>query len=77
EGCRYSGDNASGLFLYAFDSFVPLIDLHRECGFAIKAEAPYSQLGAFFDSAIMFSGWVISSLSIVTLTGLVRRFPRA
>jgi hypothetical protein len=70
EGCNLVGDNRVDRSLYAIDVFIPLIDLHQECGFFIAEKDKYLRLATSIYAGL---GWVIVSLTLLTFSGILRR----
>lgn len=60
-------------FIYSFDVFVPLVDLHQERYFLPSGAAPGGAwfLGYFWLHIIL--GWISSTLLVAAVTGLIRR----
>jgi hypothetical protein len=58
--------------LYAIELFVPALDLHQEerCSVASSADASWWRVGMALYRAV---GWLITSLTILTMSGILRR----
>jgi hypothetical protein len=59
-------------FIYALDVFVPALDLGQEGRCSVTTE-PEGQVwrGAFTAYSIL--GWIVTSLTILTISGILRR----
>lgn len=58
--------------LYAFDTMLPVVDLHMMEKCEMAADAPGWRFGKAIYSAI---GWIITVLAALTWTGVLRRTP--
>ena len=58
-------------FLYAVDEFIPVLDLRQESRCSVASTAPGWQ---FASLAYAILGWIVTSLTILTLTGILRRY---
>jgi hypothetical protein len=70
QGCNVVDDSVADRFLYAFDVFVPLIDVRQECAFSIDEKAGWVRALRTFYAAL---GWLVVSLSLLTFSGVLRR----
>jgi hypothetical protein len=70
EGCNVAKDDDVDKALYAFDVFIPLLDIRQECAFTIAKEADLLRALRAFYAAL---GWVVVSLTILTFSGVLRR----
>ena len=68
--CKVAEDGLWERLLYSIDTFVPLIELRKECAFTIE---PSAWIWSLLDAYFSIVGWIITSVTIVTLTGLVRK----
>jgi hypothetical protein len=59
-------------WIFALDVFLPLVDLHQESQCAIPADRPGWRWAKALYALL---GWIISSLTILTVTGVLRRYP--
>jgi len=69
EGCNTVTGSGLDRALYAFDVFVPL-DARQECAFTISEDAPMLRLLKTLYAAL---GWVVVSLTVLTVSGVLRR----
>jgi hypothetical protein len=70
EGCNVVSDSVVDRAIYAFDVFVPLIDVRQECGFTIKDTSGWVRVLKSIYAAL---GWVVVSLTLLTISGMLRR----
>ncbi len=57
-------------FVYAFDVMVPLLDLHEESRCSVN---PSEHFWSFIKSLYAVIGWILTSVGILTLSGVLRR----
>jgi hypothetical protein len=70
ESCNQSTQNRIDQFVYAIDVIVP-VDLRQECSFSFAPEnGPVWRLAKTIYALI---GWVVISLTVLSLTGILRR----
>ena len=61
-------------FAYAFDLFVPLVDLGQESAWGPSTErGPLGRVGWWLRWVMEVVGWVVTALAAAAVTGLVRR----
>jgi hypothetical protein len=70
EGCNTAGDSFADRAIYAFDVFVPLIDVREECAFVIDEDAWFLRMAKAAYAAL---GWLVVSLMLLTFSGVLRR----
>lgn len=70
EGCNVAKDDDIDKALYAFDVFIPLLDIRQECAFTIARENDWLRAAR---AAYAVLGWIIVSLTILTFSGVLRR----
>jgi hypothetical protein len=70
EGCNTVTDTLVDRAIYAFDVFVPLIDIRQECAFVIDESAWHLRL---LKSLYATLGWLVISLMLLTFSGVLRR----
>lgn len=70
EGCNVASDTAIDRALYAFDVFVPLLDVRSECAFYIEEHAEWVRWLRTLYAAL---GWLVVSLTLLTFSGVLRR----
>jgi len=58
-------------FIYAFTTFVPILELHEErvCEISQELRARYWRIGKFGYSLL---GWIVSSITLLALPGFLR-----
>ncbi|HEX8571862.1 MAG TPA: hypothetical protein VF759_03825 [Allosphingosinicella sp.] len=71
EGCNVVIGSAMDRALYAFDVFVPLLDVRQECAFTIERTAYFVRALKTLYAAL---GWVVVSLTLLTISGVLRRY---
>jgi hypothetical protein len=70
EGCNVVSGSFLDRAVYAFDVFVPLIDVRQECAFTI---APGSDWIRWLKALYAALGWIVVSLTLLTISGVLRR----
>jgi hypothetical protein len=70
EGCNVVKNDDIDKALYAFDVFVPLLDIRQECAFTIAKD---DDLLRALRAAYAALGWIVVSLTILTFSGVLRR----
>ncbi len=60
-------------FMYSMDVFVPFLDLHQEDYWLPDATKPYGFLFRIYFWFHILCGWIFSTLTAASLTGLIRK----
>jgi hypothetical protein len=71
EGCNHPSRNLIDEAIYAFDVFLPVVDLRQECAYAF--EPTHGNWWRLIKSAYALIGWIVVSLTLLSLSGVLRR----
>lgn len=71
EGCNVVNKSIVDRALYAFDVFVPLLDVRQECAFSIEPTAYFVRA---LKTTYAVLGWIVVSLTLLTISGVLRRY---
>jgi hypothetical protein len=58
---------------YSLDVFLPVVDLYQEKGYRLSPVAPWQNLFLVWTSFEILSGWLLTSVSLAALSGLVKK----
>lgn len=60
--------------LYALDNVVPILSLRQSETWRINASAPHGLLVSILNIAASVAGWLLSTIAVLGLTGLIRKY---
>ena len=58
---------------YAFETFVPLVDLGQESAWSASTVTSFGILVRWLTFALQIIGWIITALGAAAITGIIRR----